>query len=85
VIQFVDQDFLEMRLFFIVPISNSALTWGSLTMAYTSSVICSVPRGVTQLKEMLMMELSSSYSVLNALLDVPLLKYLALEWFPLPD
>jgi hypothetical protein len=77
-ILFVDIHFPDMRLSLIVPVSNSALAWYPFTITYASSVICSVPLGVTQLEKIIVMELSSSCSILNALFGAPLSKHLAL-------
>jgi hypothetical protein len=79
VIQFVNRNLPEMRLSPIVPVSNSTFAWSLLTITYTSSIISSVPLGETQLEKILMIELSSSYLVLNALLDTLLSKHLALR------
>jgi hypothetical protein len=59
-IQFVDINFPEIRLSPTVLVSNNAFTWYLLIMIYTLNIICSVPLGVTQLEEMLVMEFSSS-------------------------
>jgi hypothetical protein len=79
VIQFVDTNFSEITLSPIVPILDATFAWCPLTMRYALSVIFSVPLGVTQLEKILVMDLSSSCSILNTLLSIPLSKHLALE------
>jgi hypothetical protein len=56
----------------IVPLSINTSAWYLLTMTYTTSVIRAVPPGVSQLEEMLVIQLSSYYFGLNICLDVPL-------------
>jgi hypothetical protein len=78
-IQFVGTNLPEMRLSLTMPALNSVFVWCLLTMTNALNVICSVPLGMTQLEEILMIELSSSCSVLNVFLSAPLLKGLALK------